>query len=190
METGERPRRLRISHLKHGRAVVTRTSFSFDRLRGPPPGPASHPWCARAARKGRKANFPLPGFISARRHTNTWCPRDRTLSRSKSAILRGGCVAQPKVTKSRKHHAPRSPRRTASLVLTMFGGRASLGFTSKMSKRAVGCNDTPSARLSIGMPLAFGGALFVGGVIDATCNLLWPGGDIDDGLVGIVRHLS
>jgi hypothetical protein len=54
----------------------------------------------------------------ARRRTNTACLRDRALSRSRSAILRGGCVVQPKLTESRKHHA-RSPQTTACRFPTM-----------------------------------------------------------------------
>jgi hypothetical protein len=53
----------------------------------------------------------------ARRRANTWCPRDRALSRSRSAILQGGSLVQPKLTESRRDHA-RSPQRAAFLFLT------------------------------------------------------------------------
>src|SRR5215470_6506588 len=48
----------------------------------------------------------------ARRRTSIRCPRDRALSKSRTAILLGGSVAQPKLTKGRKDHA-RSPQRAA-----------------------------------------------------------------------------
>jgi hypothetical protein len=41
----------------------------------------------------------------ARRRTTTLCPRDRALSSSRSAILLGGSVLQPKLRESRKHLA-------------------------------------------------------------------------------------
>jgi hypothetical protein len=41
----------------------------------------------------------------ARRRTNIWCPRERVLSRSRSAMLPGGSVAKRKLTESKKDHA-------------------------------------------------------------------------------------
>src|SRR5215470_11546808 len=53
----------------------------------------------------------------ARRHTNTWCPRERALSRSRSAILPYGFVAERKLTESREDHA-RWARRGVFLALS------------------------------------------------------------------------
>src|SRR5215831_13122758 len=54
----------------------------------------------------------------ARRRTNIWCPHDRALSRSRSAMLPGGSVAQRKLTESKKDRA-RWAQRAAFLFLTM-----------------------------------------------------------------------
>jgi hypothetical protein len=54
----------------------------------------------------------------AQRRTNIGCPHDRALSRSSSAVLLGGCVAQPKLTASTKHRTG-SPQRPAFLFRTM-----------------------------------------------------------------------
>jgi hypothetical protein len=54
----------------------------------------------------------------ARRRTNTGCPRDQALSRSRTAILPGGSARRPKPTESRKPHAC-SPPTTACLFPTM-----------------------------------------------------------------------
>ena len=63
---------------------------------------------AQAAGKARSPSFrPFDGRfpLVALRHTNTWCPRDRVLSTSRSAILPGGPVAQPKLTQSKTQAA-------------------------------------------------------------------------------------
>ena len=41
--------------------------------------------------------------LVARRRTNTWCPRDRALSTSRSAMLPAGSAARPKPTQSKNH---------------------------------------------------------------------------------------
>jgi hypothetical protein len=54
----------------------------------------------------------------AKRRTNIACPRDRALSRSRTAILPGGSAEQQKRTESRKHHAC-SPQTTLCLFLAV-----------------------------------------------------------------------
>jgi hypothetical protein len=54
----------------------------------------------------------------AQRRTNIGCPHDRALSRSSSAVLLGGSVAQPKLTASTKHRTG-SRQRPAFLFRTM-----------------------------------------------------------------------
>jgi hypothetical protein len=86
---------------------------------------------ARTAEMVRKAGPPFRLSLSlppshfdghfpsvAWQRTNTSCPRDRALSWSKSAMLRGGSVAQPKLTQS-KNHQDHSLQRAAFLFPPM-----------------------------------------------------------------------
>ena len=90
---------------------------------------------ARAAQKAPKAHSPLSRLSLSllasshfddrfpwvdgrfpwvsRRRTNTWRPRGRALSKSRTASLPGGSAAQPKLMESTKDHA-RSPQTAAS----------------------------------------------------------------------------
>ena len=68
------------------------------------------------------------------RRTNIWCPRDQALSKSRTAILPGGSVAQPKLMEGRRNHA-RSPQR-AFLFLIM---------SVVVSLRSASCSNAPAA---------------------------------------------
>ena len=64
----------------------------------------------------------------ARQHTNIGRPRDRTLSRSGSAILPCGSVAKRKLTECRKDHARWAPRAaflalSAAMMFRQLGSR-------------------------------------------------------------------